>query len=53
MRDEDCIAEFVLQEAWLQEVCIAIQKLYCEVQWQETRLPVSQDRQLCRERALG
>ena len=28
-------------------------KLYCEVQWQETRLPVSQDRQLCRETALG
>ena len=28
-------------------------ELYCEVQWQETRLPVSQDRQLCRETALG
>ena len=27
-----CIAEFVLQEAWLQGVCVAIQKLYCEVQ---------------------
>ena len=37
----------VLQEAWLQGVCVAIQKLYCEVRLQETGLPVSQDRQLC------
>ena len=28
-------------------------KMYCEVQWQETGLPVSQDRQLCRDTALG
>ena len=28
-------------------------KLYCEVQWQETGLHVSQDRQLCRDTASG
>ena len=35
--------------------CIAIQlaNLYCEVQWQGTGLPVSQDRQLCRDTALS
>ena len=39
-----CIA----RGGWFKEK-IVLQNLYCEVQWQETRLPVSQDRQLCRE----
>ena len=28
-------------------------KLYCDMQEQEARLPVSQGRQLCRDTALG
>ena len=39
-----CIA----RGGWFKEKFV-LQNLYCEVQWQETRLPVSQDRQLYRE----
>ena len=52
------VLQYKLYCAEQEQVCIAIQtvlqyKLYCEVQEQETGLPVSQGRQLCRDTALG
>ena len=43
----------VTSRGWQLGIVLQYTWVYCEVQWQETGLPVSQDRQLCRDTALG